>query len=74
MGAVVGLASLDYLRALISDMHIGDTGYGWIIDRQKRTVAHPATEYLGNTDILSGGAGTRGWPRSPNVWPMESRE
>lgn len=57
VGAVVGLASLDYLQALISDMHIGDTGYGWIIDRQKRTVAHPATEYLGNTDILSGGRG-----------------
>jgi diguanylate cyclase (GGDEF)-like protein/PAS domain S-box-containing protein len=57
VGAVVGLASLDYLQTVISDMHIGDTGYGWIIDSEKRTVAHPVAEFLGNTDILSGGQG-----------------
>jgi diguanylate cyclase (GGDEF)-like protein/PAS domain S-box-containing protein len=57
VGAVVGLASLDYLQTLVSDMHIGDTGYGWIVDSEGNTVAHPDIQYLGNANILSYGQG-----------------
>lgn len=53
-GVLVGTIKSEYLQSLITDMQIKGFGYGWIIDQQKRTIAHPDEQYIGNTDILNG--------------------
>lgn len=51
MGATV---KSEYLQTLIKNMEIDGFGYGWIIDQEKRTIAHPDEQYIGNTDVLTG--------------------
>lgn len=47
--------SLNYLQNLVEDMNISGHGFGWIIDGERRTLAHPEDEYLGDTSILEEG-------------------
>lgn len=57
-GQVVGVLGatlrLDYLQALVQRMQISNYGYGWIIDANGNTVAHPDARYLGNQDVFIG--------------------
>ncbi|RCW57332.1 MULTISPECIES: HAMP domain-containing protein [Halanaerobium] len=53
-GVIGGTVKSQYLQSLIKNMEIDGFGYGWIIDQQKRTIAHPDQQYIGNTDILTG--------------------
>lgn len=54
VGVIGGAVKSEYLQTLITDMEIDGFGYGWIIDQQKRTIAHPDDQYIGNTNILTG--------------------
>ncbi|MEC9490947.1 MAG: methyl-accepting chemotaxis protein [Halanaerobiales bacterium] len=54
VGVMAGTVKSKYLQTLINDMEIDGFGYGWIIDQQQRTIAHPDEQYIGNTDILTG--------------------
>lgn len=54
VGVIGGTVKSEYLQTLITDMEIDGFGYGWIIDQQKRTIAHPDDQYIGNTNILTG--------------------
>lgn len=49
VGASVGL---EYLQELASDMKINGHGYGWIIDNEMTTIAHPNEDYLGDEDVF----------------------
>lgn len=40
-------------------MNMDGHGYGWIIDKNMVTVAHPNEEYMGNTDIFTANSGLR---------------
>ena len=49
LGATI---SLNYLQELVKDMNISGYGYGWLIDSNKKTVAHPEEKYLGNKSVF----------------------
>lgn len=55
---VVGLLGatllLDHLQSLVQEMKLSGYGYGWIIDANGNTVAHPNTGYVGNQDVFVG--------------------
>ena len=46
---------LSYLQEITRGMKITGYGYGWIIDGEKNTIAHPVDKYLGNKKILEDG-------------------
>jgi methyl-accepting chemotaxis protein len=54
LGVIGGTVKSEYLQTLINDMEIGGFGYGWIIDQQQRTIAHPDEDYIGNADAQRG--------------------
>jgi len=54
VGVIGGTVKSEYLQSLINGMEINNFGYGWIIDQQKRTIAHPDEQYIGNANILTG--------------------
>jgi methyl-accepting chemotaxis protein len=54
LGVMGASVQSEYLQTLINKMEINGFGYGWIIDQQKRTIAHPDQHYIGNTEILKG--------------------
>ncbi|GAB6098181.1 methyl-accepting chemotaxis protein [Halanaerocella petrolearia] len=43
-----------YMQKLVKDMKIDGYGYGWIVNSNLKTVAHPKEEYLGNKKIFDG--------------------
>lgn len=57
-GEIVGVLGvtllLDHLQTLVQEMKISGYGYGWIIDAEGNTVAHPDERYLGNQDVFIG--------------------
>ena len=55
VGFIATTINLEYLQDLIKDMKIAGHGNGWLIDNEKRTIAHPTTEYLGDKSILEAG-------------------
>lgn len=54
VGLLGATIELHFLQELVKGMKINGFGYGWIIDSELRTIAHPEEKYLGNTDIFAG--------------------
>lgn len=54
VGVIGANIKLEYLQVLASNMSINGCGYGWLIDRNMVTLAHPDSVYIGNKDIFSG--------------------
>lgn len=50
-----GTLSLNFLQDYVKKMNINDHGYGFIIDDELRTVAHPMKEYIDTKAILDVG-------------------
>ena len=55
VGFVGSTIDLNYLQTLVADMKIMGYGNGWIIDSQRRTLAHPTDKFLGDRSILEVG-------------------
>ncbi|MTI58762.1 MAG: methyl-accepting chemotaxis protein [Firmicutes bacterium] len=55
IGIVAIAVQLNYLQDLVGNMKINGSGYGWIIDDEMTTIAHPTERYLGNKDVLDDG-------------------
>ncbi|SJZ52796.1 methyl-accepting chemotaxis protein [Selenihalanaerobacter shriftii] len=55
VGILGNVLKLDKLQQITEDMKINGIGYGWIIDSNKQTIAHPNDKYLGNKKILETG-------------------
>lgn len=53
VGVLIGTVSTDYLQQLISDMNLNGSGYGWIINQNKKTIAHPEREYIANNKLAT---------------------
>ncbi|NMB11819.1 MAG: methyl-accepting chemotaxis protein, partial [Firmicutes bacterium] len=53
VGIIGATVKLDYLQALADSMSINGSGYGWILDNNMVTLAHPNSAYMGNTDIFT---------------------
>ncbi|MFW6035306.1 MAG: methyl-accepting chemotaxis protein [Halothermotrichaceae bacterium] len=50
---VLGMTvNLDFLQEMIQDIKIAEHGYGWIIDKEYRVLAHSEDKYLGKNDIF----------------------
>lgn len=56
IGAVGAAIELTYLQQIVEGMRLRGYGYGWLIDGNMVTVAHPDTRYVGNKDIFQGNA------------------
>ena len=54
VGAICATVRLDYLQELVKNMNMDGYGFGWIMEKDMVTVAHPDAEYLGNDDIFTG--------------------
>ncbi len=54
VGVIGGTVKSEYLQELIKDMNIKSFGYGWIIDDNMNTIAHPDEKYIGNKNIFNG--------------------
>ncbi|MCF7936425.1 MAG: cache domain-containing protein [Synergistales bacterium] len=58
-GEVVGFLCADVtlagLQQLAREMHLFGFGYGWIIDNEQYTLAHPQDDLLGNRRVLDEG-------------------
>jgi len=54
VGTIGATVKSSHLQDLINDMKINGFGFGWIIDENMRTVAHPDKEFIGNSDIFNG--------------------
>lgn len=52
IGLVGATIELSFLQNLVQDMKINSKGFGWIIDGNKNTIAHPEEQYIGNSSIL----------------------
>lgn len=55
VGVLGGTIELSYLQGIVKEMKLVGHGYGWIIDQDMQTIAHPLDEYLGNDKILRDG-------------------
>lgn len=55
VGFVGSTIDLNYLQTLVADMKIMGYGNGWIIDSERRTLAHPTDKFLGDKSILEEG-------------------
>ena len=53
VGIIGATVKLDYLQALTDSMSINGSGYGWILDKNMVTLAHPNPAYMGNKDIFT---------------------
>ncbi|MFP4020764.1 MAG: methyl-accepting chemotaxis protein [Halanaerobium sp.] len=51
-GAVIAVVNLDYLLDLSSKININDSGYGWIINEDKITIAHADNSLIGETGFI----------------------
>lgn len=51
VGVLIGTVSTDYLQGLISEMNINGSGYGWILNQQKNTIAYPEEKYIANSNL-----------------------
>ncbi|MFP4199593.1 MAG: methyl-accepting chemotaxis protein [Halanaerobium sp.] len=51
VGVLIGTVSTEYLQQLITEMNINGAGYGWIINQNKETIAHPERDYIANTEL-----------------------
>ena len=54
VGVLGAIIDLSYLQDVVKEMKITGHGNGWIIDKNKTTIAHPEEEYLGNKKIFEG--------------------
>lgn len=50
-GVLGATVRFNYLQDLIGSMQINGFGHGWIVDGNKKTIAHPNTVFLGNNEI-----------------------
>lgn len=57
VGVICGTLRLDYFQNIVENMNLNGHGYGWIIDENMTTIAHPESEFIGNTDIFAKYAG-----------------
>lgn len=55
IGLLGGTVDLHYLQGLVEEMRITGHGYGWILDKNMMTIAHPVEQYLGNRDVFRDG-------------------
>jgi len=53
VGVLIGTVSTEYLQQLISEMNINGSGYGWIINQNKNTIAHPVEKYIANSSLAT---------------------
>jgi methyl-accepting chemotaxis protein len=51
VGVLIGTVSTEYLQQLISEMNINGSGYGWIINQDKNTIAYPERDYIANSKL-----------------------
>lgn len=51
LGALIATVSTNYIQNLIKDMNINGSGYGWIINEEKNTIAYPEKEYIASTEL-----------------------
>lgn len=52
IGIIGATIELSFLQSLVRDMKINGTGFGWIIDGEGNTIAHPEEKYIGNKSFL----------------------
>ncbi|ADO77625.1 methyl-accepting chemotaxis protein [Halanaerobium praevalens] len=51
VGLLIGTVSTQYLQDLVNEMNINGSGYGWIINQNRNTIAHPENKYISNTNL-----------------------
>ncbi|MFP4016188.1 MAG: methyl-accepting chemotaxis protein [Halanaerobiales bacterium] len=54
-GVIGANIDLNFLQEMVRKYDIVGHGYGWIIDNQMLTIAHPEGKYLGNKQVLEDG-------------------
>jgi methyl-accepting chemotaxis protein len=51
VGLLIGTVSTQYLQDLVNEMNINGSGYGWIINQNRNTIAHPENKYISNSNL-----------------------
>ena len=55
INVLAALIDLHYLQEEAREYNIAGNGYGWVIDNEMTTIAHPQEDYLGNKRVLEDG-------------------
>ncbi|MTI62084.1 MAG: methyl-accepting chemotaxis protein [Firmicutes bacterium] len=61
IGIVGATIELKFLQTLVQEMNINGKGFGWIINDDNNTIAHPEEKYIGNSSLIdNAGDGLKG--------------